>query len=54
VTRERILEAQGLIRETSGSFIEIGLEVGYTSSSHFAQVFRRTIGIAPPGFLNAL
>jgi AraC-like DNA-binding protein len=30
--------------------IEIVLEVGYTSPSHFAQVFRRTAGMAPTEF----
>lgn len=54
VTRERILLAQRLIRETSRSLIEIALEVGYTSPSHFAQVFRRTVGMAPTQFRNAL
>ena len=39
VTRERMLQAQQLIRETSRSLIEIALEVGYTSPGHFAQVF---------------
>jgi len=54
VTRERMLQAQQLIRETSRSLIEIALEVGYTSPSHFAQVFRRTAGMAPTQFRNAL
>ncbi|MGB7838970.1 MAG: AraC family transcriptional regulator, partial [Terrimicrobiaceae bacterium] len=45
VTRERMLQAQQLIRETSRTLIEIALEVGYTSPSHFAQVFRRTVGM---------
>ena len=54
VTRERMLQAQQLIRETSRSLIEIALEVGYTSPSHFAQVFRRTVGMAPTEFRNAL
>jgi len=31
VTRERIVRAQQLVRETSRSLIEIALEVGYTS-----------------------
>ena len=48
--RERMLQAQRLIRETSRSLIEIGLEVGYTSPSHFAQVFRRTVGKSPSDF----
>ena len=50
VTRERIVRAQQLIRETSRSLIEIALEVGYTSPSHFAQVFRRVVGVAPTEF----
>jgi len=54
LTRERMLQAQQLIRETSRSLIEIALEVGYTSPSHFAQVFRRTVGMAPTQFRNAL
>ena len=54
VTRERMLKAQRLIRETSRSLIEIALEVGYTSPSHFAQAFRRTVGMAPKEFRNAL
>jgi AraC family transcriptional regulator len=54
VIRERMLQAQQLIRETSRSLIEIALEVGYTSPSHFAQVFRQTVGMAPTQFRNAL
>jgi AraC family transcriptional regulator len=54
VTRERMLKAQRLIRETSRTLIEIALEVGYTSPSHFAQAFRRTVGMAPNEFRNAL
>jgi AraC family transcriptional regulator len=54
VIRERMLQAQQLIRETSRSLIEIALEVGYTSPSHFAKVFRRTVGMAPTEFRNAL
>ena len=54
VTRERITRAQQLIRETSRSLIEIGLEVGYASPSHFAQVFRRVVGVTPTEFRSAL
>ena len=50
VTRERISRAQQLIRETSRSLIEIGLQVGYSNPSHFAQVFRRTLGVTPTEF----
>ncbi len=54
VTRERITQAQQLIRETSRSLIEIALEVGYTSPSHFAQVFRRVVGVTPTEFRSTL
>jgi len=54
VTRERVTRAQQLIRKTSRSLIEIALEVGYTSPSHFAQVFRRVAGTTPTEFRNAL
>jgi AraC family transcriptional regulator len=47
VTCQRITRARQLIRETSRSLIEVGLEVGYTSPSHFAQVFRRETGLTP-------
>jgi AraC family transcriptional regulator len=54
VTRERITRAQQLIRETPRSLIEIALDVGYTSASHFAQVFRRIVGVTPSQFRKAL
>jgi AraC family transcriptional regulator len=54
VTRQRIMRAQQLIRETSRSLIDVGLEVGYTSPSHFAQVFRRVVGVTPTEFRNSL
>jgi AraC family transcriptional regulator len=37
--RERMLQAQQLIRETSRSLIEIALEIGYTSPSHSLRYF---------------
>lgn len=50
VTQERIALAQQMIRETSRSVIEIGMEVGYPNPSHFAQVFRRVVGVTPTEF----
>jgi AraC family transcriptional regulator len=50
VTRQRITRAQQLIRESSRSLIEVGLEVGYASPSHFAQVFRRETGLTPSDY----
>ncbi len=43
----RIERARRLLRDTTKPVIEIGLDVGYTSPSHFAQVFRREVGVAP-------
>jgi AraC family transcriptional regulator len=54
VTRQRITSAQQLIRETSRSLIDAGLEVGYTSPSHFAQVFRGVVGVTPTEFRSSL
>ncbi len=54
VTRERITLAQQLIRETSRSLIDIGLEVGYTSPSYFSKVFRRVVGVTPMVFRGTL
>jgi AraC family transcriptional regulator len=54
VTRQRITRAQQLIRETSRTLIQVGLEVGYASPSHFAQVFRRVVGVTPTAFRSSL
>jgi AraC family transcriptional regulator len=54
VTRHRIPRAQQLIRETSRSLIDVWLEVGYTSPSHFAQVFGRVAGVSPTDFRSSL
>jgi AraC family transcriptional regulator len=45
--RLRIAKACRLLRETSRSVIDIGLDVGYMSPSHFAQIFRRETGVPP-------
>jgi AraC family transcriptional regulator len=45
--RMRMEHARRLLRETDQPVIEIALEVGYTSASHFSQVFRREVGVTP-------
>jgi AraC family transcriptional regulator len=45
--RLRMEKARQLLRETSKSVIEVGLDVGYSSPSHFAQAFRREVGVPP-------
>ena len=54
VTRERVMRAQQLIRETSRSLIVVAIDVGYTSTSHFAQVFRRVVRVTPTEFRSGL
>ncbi|MEO5714005.1 MAG: helix-turn-helix domain-containing protein [Luteolibacter sp.] len=46
----RMTKAQQLLRETKRSIIDIGLEVGYTSASHFSQVFRKETGQTPQDY----
>lgn len=48
--RMRMAEAKRLLRETDRSIIEIALDVGYASPSHFAQVFRKTVGVSPRAY----
>lgn len=48
--RLRMERARRLLRETSRPVIEIALDVGYTSASHFAQVFRREVGVSPSDY----
>lgn len=45
--RLRMSKAQELLRTTAKPVIEIGMEVGYTSPSHFAHVFRKEVGTSP-------
>jgi AraC family transcriptional regulator len=46
----RMNEARRLLRETRMSVVDVALEVGYTNPSHFAQLFRREIGLSPSDY----
>lgn len=48
--RQRISRAKQLLRETDRTILEISLELGYGSPSHFAQVFRRETGVSPSDY----
>jgi AraC family transcriptional regulator len=48
------MRSNGLAFQTECSLIATALEVGYTSPSHFGQVFRRTVGVTPTEFGSAL
>ena len=45
--RLRVERVRRLLRETTESIIEIGLEVGYANPSYFAQIFRQEVGSTP-------
>ncbi|HEY0181787.1 MAG TPA: AraC family transcriptional regulator [Rhodopila sp.] len=46
----RMAVARRLLRETDHSIISIGMAVGYSSPSHFAQVFRKETGMSPKAY----
>ena len=46
----RMDKAKRLLRETKESVVSVGLEVGYTNPSHFAQLFRRETGLSPSDY----
>ncbi|XAW93314.1 helix-turn-helix domain-containing protein [Pseudomonas abietaniphila] len=48
--RLRIKRAQHLLLQTNMSVIDISAEVGYSSPSHFSQVFRREVGVTPTDY----
>jgi AraC family transcriptional regulator len=48
--RQRVAKAQRLLQETNTSIIEVAMAVGYSSPSHFAQIFRRETGISPRAY----
>lgn len=48
--RMRVAVARRLLRETDRSIITIGMDVGYSSPSHFAQVFRKEAGLSPSDY----
>ena len=50
LARLRVDRAAQLLAESTLSVTEIALEVGYTSPSHFAQVFRRHMSVSPSDY----
>ncbi|MDP0499902.1 MAG: AraC family transcriptional regulator [Verrucomicrobiota bacterium JB022] len=46
-TEVRMKQARRLLRETRHSISAVALDVGYANPSHFANVFRRVVGLSP-------
>jgi len=44
------LAERRLLRETKMSIVDVALEVGYATPSHFAQLFRRETGLSPSDY----
>lgn len=51
--RLRMSAARRLLRETGDPIVQVGLSVGYSSPSHFAQIFRREVGVSPTEYRDA-
>lgn len=47
ITKEKMEEAKRLLRYTDKPITAIGNYLGYSSSGHFGNVFRRTVGLTP-------
>ena len=47
VLHARINLAKTLLRDTAASLVDIALQCGFSSHSHFTTVFRRQIGVTP-------
>jgi len=48
--RLRVEKAQELLRQTTLSVTEIGLETGFSSGQYFSTVFARYAGVSPTDF----
>jgi len=46
-TQKRMEQARRLLLETDKTVLEVSLDVGYASASHFTDVFRRHTGVTP-------
>jgi AraC family transcriptional regulator len=54
IIQTRIDRAKELLRSRELSIADIALECGFTSQSHFTNVFRQSIGIAPRAYQRSL
>jgi AraC-like DNA-binding protein len=54
IVRRRIDRAKQFLRHSSMSVTEIALACGFGSSSHFANIFRREVGISPVAYRSLL
>lgn len=54
ITEKRLQKACLSLRETNQSIGEIGLDLGYSSSQHFSQAFKKKFGLSPRSYREGL
>lgn len=52
VRQQRIEKAKKLLEQTNLSILEVGMQCGFTSPSHFSRQFRHTAGVTPKAYRN--
>lgn len=52
ILQERITRAENLLRYSEYSIIEISKYLGFSTQSHFTQVFKKYCGMTPQAFRN--
>jgi len=53
VRQKRIEKAKHLLKQRHLSILEVGLQCGFTSPSHFTRQFHQTVGVTPTAYRNA-
>jgi AraC family transcriptional regulator len=53
VVRIRVEEAKRRLRDTDRGVLDIAVDVGYHSASHFSRLFRRQVGLTPTAYRRA-
>ena len=54
VTRMRIEHAKALLRESDRTVTDVSLDLGFSSVSHFIDLFRRRVGLTPQAYQRSL
>jgi transcriptional regulator GlxA family with amidase domain len=54
VIREKISAAKAMMMEGQRSMVKISIDLGFSSSQHFATVFRKYTGQSPGSYRSAL
>jgi AraC family transcriptional regulator len=50
VMRQRVEQAQSLLKQTDVPLAQVALEVGFANQSHFTRVFKQQLGLTPRAY----